>query len=78
MVYRNDRSDRGPGFVEGGFRRLCAGIDAQVRPEVKARYAGALAAAGLLRRWRIRREIEREVARLVAERTAKVSEQSLF
>ena len=78
MRYSRSAAGADFGFVEDGFRRLRAGIDAQVRPEVEARYAEALAAAGLLRRLRIRREMEREIARLVAERTAKVSEQSLF
>ena len=78
MRHSDSKDRHDAGFVANGFHRLCAAFDAEVRPEVEARYAEELAAPGRLRRWQIRRKIEREVARLVAERAAKVSEQSLF
>jgi len=51
------------GFVEDGDERLMAAWEAVVRPQVEAEYAESLSAATLFGRWRLRREMEREIKR---------------
>lgn len=54
-------------IVADGQRRSYNAYIAQVRAEVEAKRADELAAAGLWRRWQIRREIEREIEQRMAK-----------
>ena len=55
-------------FVADGRERALAANGPRIEQEVRARYAGELAGAGLRERWRIqgriRREIQEELARV--------------
>ncbi|MEE8169953.1 MAG: hypothetical protein V3T70_05340 [Phycisphaerae bacterium] len=50
-------------FVADGGDRLIRASIARIRSEVAERYAEELEQAGILRRWRLRRRIEREIRR---------------
>ncbi|QEG02110.1 hypothetical protein Mal15_61930 [Stieleria maiorica] len=57
------------GFVSDGYERAIAGIEAEVRPEIEARYADEWNAAGIFRRRVLRRQIEKEVDRAIEARS---------
>lgn len=65
-------------FVADGYKRMVAGIETQARQEIGLQYADEWKASGLIKRWILRRRIEREVADRVADRSAHVSPKTLF
>ena len=66
------------GFVADGYDRAIDGIEAQVRPEIEQKYAAERNRSGLIKRWLLKRRIEREISHRVAERAARISSDSLF
>ena len=66
------------GFVADGYTRLVCGIEAEVRSEVESQYADAWNSSRWLDRWRLKKQIDAEVAELTARRLADVSDKSLF
>jgi hypothetical protein len=54
-------------FVQDGPGRLRAALESEIRPQVVAEYAERLASAGIWKRYRLRREIDREVRRRASE-----------
>jgi hypothetical protein len=48
-------------FVAGGYERACAAALPQIRAELEREYRERLAAAGWLQRWRLRREMNRQI-----------------
>ncbi len=55
-------------FVADGCDRAWNAMGAAVRQEVEAEFANAWNASGCLRRWFLRRKINAEIARRLAER----------
>jgi hypothetical protein len=66
------------GFVEAGYARAIEGIALEIRAEVEAKYTSQLEQCGFFQRWRLRSEIEQEIAALVAERSKSISPNALF
>ncbi len=66
------------GFVSDGFERAVNGIELEVRAEVEAKYADEWKASRLFKRWLLQQRMKREIAACVIERSARISEKSLF
>ncbi len=66
------------GFVVDGFNRALAGIEAAIRPKVEEKYADEWRMSGLIKRWILRRRIEREILEQVAQASEHISPDSLF
>lgn len=65
-------------FVANGRRHALQGIDADVRPELEAKYADELNGLWYVRRWFLRRKINREVAARIAERANEAPPDALY
>ncbi len=59
---------RSNGIVVDGYERAYSAVEPEVRAQVLAEYADRLAEAGFWKRWRLRREIEREIVRRIHEK----------
>ena len=66
------------GFVEDGYQRTLAGFEAAIRPKVEEKYAQDWQNSGLVKRWILRRSIEREISEQVAQASEYISRNSLF
>ncbi len=66
------------GFVVDGYQRALAGIEASIRPTVEEKYADEWRMSGLIKRWILRRRIEREILEQVARALDHISPDSLF
>ena len=55
-------------FVANGCKRAWNAMEPEVRREVEAEFANAWNASGWLRRWFLRRRIDAEITRRLAER----------
>ena len=66
------------GFVVDGYNRALAGIEASIRPTVEEKYAEEWRKSGLIKRWIVRRRIEREISKQVAQASKHISRDSLF
>ena len=66
------------GFVEDGYQRTLAGFEAAIRPKVEEKYAQDWQNSGLIKRWILRRRIEREISEQVAQASEHISPDSLF
>lgn len=66
------------GVVADGGGRLRAGIEAEARAEVERKYAREWNEAGWLKRWSLRRRMDREIAVIVAARSQEVSAHTMF
>ena len=66
------------GFVKDGYHRAVVGIEAAIRPKVVEKYAEEWRMSGLIKRWILRRRIEREIFEQVAQASEHVSPDSLF
>ena len=66
------------GFVEDGYQRALAGFKAAIRPKVEEKYAQDWQDSGLIKRWILRRRIEREISVQVAQASEYISPNSLF
>jgi len=75
---RNRKNESVNGFVEDGYARAIAGFEIEVRAEVEAKYASQLEQCGFFQPWRLRSEMEQEIARLVADRAKSISPKALF
>ncbi len=65
-------------FVEDGFVRAWDAVEAEVRSEVEEKYAKEWNALGIIKRWRVQRQMEREISERVDERLKHISDYSLF
>ena len=65
-------------FVANGRQNALKGIDADVRPAIEARYADEWKRAGYVRRWFLRRKINREVTARIAERQNEAPADALY
>ena len=66
------------GFVVDGYDRALAGIEAAIRPTIEEKYAEEWRMSGLIKRWILRRRIEREISKQVAQASKQISPDSLF
>ena len=66
------------GFVVDGYDRALAGIEAAIRPTIEEKYAEEWRMSGLIKRWILRRRIEREISEQVAQASEHISPDSLF
>lgn len=66
------------GFVKDGYQRALAGFKAAIRPKVEEKYAQHWQDSGLIKRWILRRRIEREISVQVAQASEHISRNSLF
>ena len=66
------------GFVVDGYDRALAGIEAAIRPTIEEKYAEEWRMSGLITRWILRRRIEREISKQVAQASKHISHDSLF
>ena len=66
------------GFVVDGYQRALAGIESSIRHKVEDKYAEEWRMSGLIKRWILRRRIEREILEQVAQATEHISQDSLF
>jgi hypothetical protein len=78
MKRLSDSRSTSSSFVDDGYERALAGIEAEVRPVVESRYASELKVAGLVKRWFLKRRMEREITEAVAARAETISPDSLF
>lgn len=78
MILPSQERDTSSDFLADGSARLLDGIEADARSEIERKHAAEWNASGIFRRWILLRRMEREIADLVAERTAHVSPDSLF
>ena len=65
-------------FVVNGRQNALKGIEAEVRPEIEARYADEWKRAWYVRRWILRRKINHEVAARIAERQHEAPAEALY
>jgi hypothetical protein len=75
---RNRKDESVHGFVEDGYARAIQGFEIEVRADVEAKYASQWEQCGFFQRWRLRGEMEQEIARLVADREKSISPTALF
>lgn len=75
---RNRKDESVHGFVEDGYERAVQGFEIEIRAEVEAKYASQWEHCGFFQRRRLRREMEQEIARLVADRAKSISPTALF
>lgn len=54
-------------FVADGCERARAAAEPQIRADVERQYASRIAAASLIHRWRLKREMNKQIAKLVAQ-----------
>ena len=66
------------GFVVDGYDRELAGMEAAIRSKVEDQYAEEWRMSGLIKRWILRRRIEREISEQVAQASEHISPDSLF
>ncbi|XZE52102.1 hypothetical protein SH139x_003784 [Planctomycetaceae bacterium SH139] len=66
------------GIVVDGYERLVHGVEAEARRTIEAKYADELNSAGMLKRWKLKRRIDAEIATLVEELMSHVSKDGLF
>lgn len=64
----SQRDPRKNGFVEDGRRRAQSAAEPAIRAEVEREFAAQLQQASFLKRSWVRRRIEREIKRRVAEK----------
>jgi len=64
----SDRHNSRQGIVADGHRRAVRALEPVVRAEVEAEYADRLAAVPRWKRARLRREMQQEIERRIAER----------
>ena len=77
MKRDTDRPDA-QAFVVDGYNRLENGIADELRPGVEETFAKEFDSAGVIKRWIIRRRIEQELSKQVAEHIAQISTESQF
>jgi len=65
-------------IAANGHSNLVNRVADEARREIEEKYADEWNASGRLRRWSLRKRIEREIAAVIAERTADVSPDALF
>ncbi|TWU31305.1 hypothetical protein Q31b_58860 [Novipirellula aureliae] len=71
-------ADSTSGFVADGYDRLVSAIESDARRNVEEKYADEWNGAGILRRWKLQRQMEAEIAVAVAENLPDVSPDALF
>lgn len=71
-------SGRESGIVVNGLSNLVAGVDAEARRTVEAKYADEWNSMGWARRWKLQRVMNSEIQELVDQSMARVSSQAVF
>ncbi len=66
------------GIVANGYSNVAAGVDSDARRLVEAKYADEWNAASLVRRWKLQRLMDAEIAELAAKLMPNVSPEALF
>ena len=66
------------GFVVDGYNRALGGIEATIRPKVEGKYAEEWRRSGLIKRWSLRRRIEREISEQLAHAMEHIARDSFF
>ncbi|WP_145073529.1 hypothetical protein [Aureliella helgolandensis] len=69
---------RKSGFVADGYDRLVSAVESDARLIIEAKFADEWNASGLIRRWKLHRKMNAEIAMLVAEMMPDVSPDALF
>ncbi len=78
MTLSKNEFESSNGFVVAGYQRAIEGIEAAIRPKVEEKYADEWRMSGLIKRWILRRRIEREISEQVAQASEHISPDSLF
>lgn len=73
-----DPFSKSSAFVADGHERALQGIEAEIRPMVEQKYADEWSTSGVIKRWFLLRRMEREIAQLLADRSAPISPDSVF
>ena len=66
------------GIVADGYKRLVSAYELEARRIVEAKYAHEWNASGIVRRWRLQRKMDAEIAAIVAESMPDVSPDAKF
>ena len=66
------------GFVADGYERLVNAHEIDARRIVEAKYADEWNASGIVRRWKLQRKMDAEIAEIVARSVPDVSLETLF
>ncbi|TWU17803.1 hypothetical protein Pla52o_50180 [Novipirellula galeiformis] len=69
---------RESGFVADGYDRLVSAVESDARLIIETKYADEWNANRLIRRWKLQRKMDAEIAVLVAEMMPGVSPDALF
>ena len=77
MALSKNEFESNIGFVEGGYHRAIKGIEATIRPKVEGKYAEEWRKLGLVKRWILKRRIERKISEQVAQASKHISQDSL-
>ncbi|MEZ6138510.1 MAG: hypothetical protein R3C53_26810 [Pirellulaceae bacterium] len=54
------------GFVADGFQRARVATESQIRKDIEREYASRIATASIIQRWRLKREMKKQIAERVA------------
>ena len=65
-------------FVVDGFDRAWNAVEAEIKHEVEEKYAQEWNSSGIIKRWRLQRLMEHEIAERVSERLKHISDDSMF
>ncbi|TWU43570.1 hypothetical protein Poly51_63300 [Rubripirellula tenax] len=71
-------TDSPSGIVADGYDRLVSAVESDARRIVEAKYADEWNASGMLRRWKLQRQMDTETAAIVAATMPDVSPDALF
>jgi hypothetical protein len=66
------------GFVVDGYARAIDGVAAEIRSQLEQKYADQLNKSGFIKRWFLRRRMNKEAAALVAERSRHISPDACY
>lgn len=66
------------GIVADGYERLVDGVGAEARRIIEAKYADEWNSSGMLKRWKLKKRMDAEIATLAEELMPDVSKDALF
>jgi hypothetical protein len=77
-ISSDELASRTSGFVADGYDRLVDGLESKAREIVESKYAEEWNASGIVRRWVLQRQLDAEIAAIVAETMPDVSPDAMF
>ncbi|TWU03342.1 hypothetical protein [Neorhodopirellula pilleata] len=72
------KTGRDTGIVPNGYANLAAGVNAEARRIVEAKYADQWQAAGVIGRWKLQRVMDAEINELATKLMPDVSSKAVF